>query len=124
MLGTVVAFVSLLMVDASMKLASFHRFYRIVRGFPTLGSPPKNEEAIARTCAAVDRAATFYFKRAWCLQRSATVVCLLRMRGVPAELVIGVRKMPFYGHAWAEMEGRVLNDSPVVQKIYTVLERC
>lgn len=123
-LSTGVAFAALLAVDGVMKVAGFHRFHGLVRRFPTLGRHRPGGESIRRTCSAVDRAATLYFKRAWCLQRSATVVCLLRLRGVPAELIFGVQKMPFLGHAWAELEGRVLNDSPVVQRWFRVLERC
>lgn len=123
-LSTTVAFGALLLVDGVMKLSGFRRFHRLVERFPTLGSASRPDPTIQRVCTAVDRAATLYFKRAWCLQRSATVACLLRLRGIPAELVFGVRKMPFYGHAWVELGGRVLNDSPIVQTRYTVLERC
>ncbi len=118
------AFLLLAMIDAAMKLSGFHRFYRMLRAWPTLGRPPENPEIITKTCTAVDRAATYYFKRAWCLQRSATAVCLLRLRGADARLAIGVQKVPFYAHAWAEVDGRVVNDHPQVQKTYTVLERC
>ncbi len=123
-LGTALAFLALVVVDGVMKLAGFGSFYRIVRSFPALGTAGGSERRIESICQAVDRAASLYFKRAWCLQRSATAACLLRLRGVPAELVIGVRKMPFYAHAWVEVDGRVVNDSPVVQSRYRVMERC
>ena len=123
-LGTVAALVALAVVDGVMKLAGFGSFHRIVRSFPALGTAAVSERRIDAICQAVDRAATLYFKRAWCLQRSATTACLLRLRGVPAELVIGARKMPFYAHAWVEVAGRVVNDSPVVQRSYRVMERC
>lgn len=118
------AFLLLVFIDLVMKAAGFNRFYRMLRGWPALGRPPKDPQAGARICVAVDRAATYYFKRAWCLQRSATAVCLLRLRGIKAQLVIGVQKIPFYAHAWAEVDGRVVNDHPLVQRRYTVLEKC
>lgn len=121
---TAVAFVALLAVDGVMKIAGFRYFYRMMKSFPTLGKAGDSAGKVAALCPAVDRAAALYFKRAWCLQRSATAVCLLRLRGVPAELVIGVQKMPFYAHAWAEHDGRVANDSPVVQSRFKVMERC
>lgn len=117
------AFCTLIFVDLVMKLAGFNRFHDLVRRWPTRDQSTDRETA-ERICTAVDRAATYYFKRAWCLQRSATATCLLRWNGVPAELVIGVQKAPFYAHAWVEVEGRVLNDHPIVQDRYTVLERC
>jgi hypothetical protein len=49
---------------------------------------------------------------------------LMRLRGWPAELVLGVRRMPFAAHAWVEVRGRVVNDDPRVQRQYSVLERC
>lgn len=123
-LTAVGAFLVLVFVDVTIKLTGFHRFYRVLRGWPTLGQPPARADAVREICTAVDRAATYYFKRAWCLQRSAAAVCLLRLRGFRAELAIGVQKIPFYAHAWAELDGRVVNDHPEVQKKYTVLERC
>lgn len=114
----------LVFIDLVMKTAGFHRFHRLLQRWPSLGPPPADAQAVERLCTAVDRAATYYFKRAWCLQRSATAVCLLRLRGVDARLAIGVQKIPFYAHAWAEVDGRVVNDHPEVQRKYIVLERC
>jgi hypothetical protein len=78
----------------------------------------------ARICEAVDTAAAFYFKRAWCLQRSAAQACLLRTRGLPARLVIGVHRVPFLAHAWVELDGRVVNDDPRVRRFYEAIENC
>jgi hypothetical protein len=72
---------------------------------------------------AVDEACVWYVKRAPCLQRSAVATRLLRRHGVPAELVIGYRPIPFESHAWVEVGGRVVNDRPQYQKFFTVLER-
>jgi transglutaminase-like putative cysteine protease len=119
-----VAWGGLLAVDLFLRVAGFERFYKALRDCPTLGRPPKDPDAVLRICAAVDRAATYYFKHAWCLQRSAAAVCLLRLRGVAAELVIGVRKMPFAAHAWVEVDGQVLNNSPIVKESYVELDRC
>lgn len=118
------AFITLVTIDVVMKTAGFFRFYELIRRFPTADDTLADDRTIQRTCRAVDRAATYYFKRAWCLQRSATAVCLLRRRGVPAQLVIGAERMPFYSHAWVEVNGEVVNDHPEVQRQNTVLERC
>jgi hypothetical protein len=72
---------------------------------------------------AVDEACVWYVKRAPCLQRSAVATRLLRRHGVPAELVIGYRPIPFESHAWVEVNGQILNDRPQYQKFFTVLER-
>lgn len=122
--STAYALVALMLVDLVVKAAGFNRFYRLVRGFPVVRAKDGAWPGTGKVCSAVDRAATLYFKKAWCLQRSATTACLLRLRGVNAQLVIATRRMPFDAHAWVEMNGKVLNDSPVVQKQFFVLERC
>jgi hypothetical protein len=62
-------------------------------------------------------------KRAACLQRSAVATWLLRRHGVPAELVIGYRPLPFESHAWVEVDGQVVNDLPQYKKVFKVLDR-
>jgi hypothetical protein len=118
------AWCALLTVDVVLKTAGFDRFLRLVRKCPVLAARRPHPEDFRRITLAVDRAATRYFKRAWCLQRSAANVCLLRLRGIEAELVIGARKMPFAAHAWVEIGGQVINNHPIVQQRYAVLERC
>lgn len=116
----------LVLIDLVVKLAGFHRFYNIVRSCPTIGDVPAHARAkvARRACSAVDRASVYYFKRAWCLQRSAAAVCFLRLCGIRGELVIGVQKIPFYAHAWAEVDGRVVNDHPLVKSTYGEIARC
>ena len=121
---TVAAYGTLLVIDGVMKLAGFGRVHRLVRGFPVRRRARATPRTAHRICGAVDRAASYYPKRAWCLQRSAAAVCLLRLAGHPAELVIGAHRTPFYAHAWAEIGREVVNDEPAVQTYYGVLERC
>lgn len=123
-LTAILAFGILVGMDVLMRIFGFRRFHHLVKSFPRIGRDHQDAEAIEHLCTAVDRAAAYYFKRAWCLQRSATATCLLRLRGVEAEMVIGVKKIPFYAHAWVEVEGRVVNDHPMIQQRYVVLERC
>jgi hypothetical protein len=125
-LQAVFAWQLLVMVDLVVKLAGFHRFYRLMGSWPTAGSGrgEARAEVTRETCTAVDRASLYYFKRAWCLQRSAAAVCFLRLRGIDAELVIGVRKIPFYAHAWAEVDGAVANDGAGVKASYVEITRC
>ncbi|HVG08067.1 MAG TPA: lasso peptide biosynthesis B2 protein [Thermoanaerobaculia bacterium] len=119
-----VAWCGLLAVDLVLRIGGFDHFLRVVRSCPTLGERRRDPEACRRISAAVDRAAAHYFKKAWCLQRSATNVCLLRLRGIEAHLVIGARKLPFGAHAWVEVGGQVINNHPIVRERYAVLERC
>lgn len=79
---------------------------------------------VERVCAAVDLACVWYWKQVLCLQRSAATVCLLRRKGVAAELVIGAQHMPFKAHAWVEVDGKVVNDRSYTSEMYSVLDRC
>lgn len=72
---------------------------------------------------AVDWATCFYWKRVRCLQRSIVAARLLRAHGVPAELVIGCRLAPFLGHAWVEVEGRVLSGPGGFPQKLQILDR-
>jgi hypothetical protein len=77
----------------------------------------------AAICLAVDSVCTFYWKRVLCLQRAVVTVRLLRARGIPAKLVIGCRPVPFFSHAWVEVNGRAINGSAGFAERLQVLER-
>jgi hypothetical protein len=55
-----------------------------------------------------------------CLERSLVLWWLLRRGGIEGELHIGGRKSGprFEAHAWVELAGKVLNDSPDVHRHY------
>jgi len=72
---------------------------------------PTNHEVVRTTCNAVSLAACLYWKPVLCLQRSVCIVRLLRKHDVVAHLVIGYRPVPFFSHAWVEVNGRIVNDS-------------
>jgi hypothetical protein len=58
-----------------------------------------------------------------CLEQSLALYLLLRRRGVPAELRIGVQVYPFYAHAWVELDGRPVNeDVETVEKFRALPE--
>lgn len=117
------AFLGLAGADIIMKVAGFSRLYRTVKQWPTSKNGTNDREIIAGICASVDKATTYYPRHALCLQRSAVVTCLLRRQGVPAEMVIGCRKMPFHSHAWVEVDGEVVNDKKKVAQFYRILAR-
>jgi hypothetical protein len=60
-----------------------------------------------------------------CLARSIVLVTLLKRRGIPAELRIGVRKGEhgLEAHAWVEAGGAILNDGPDVAERFTAFDR-
>ena len=121
---TVAALLMLATADVVLKIGGFSSLHRTVSKWKLRSSASPEEEAIGKGRETVDRACTWLPKQELCLQRSAVVTCLLRSLGVPAEMVIGVHKMPFYSHAWVEVNGTVINDHKNVQTFFHVLSRC
>jgi len=115
------AYALLLSFEAVLARGKFSAICRRVER-RTVGS-----ERLGRTsqdaCYAVNLACALYFKEVECLQRSAALVCLLRDIGIPATLVIGAQHLPFKAHAWAEVDGQVVNDSRSSVELYGVLHR-
>ncbi len=74
-------------------------------------------DEVERAAYHVAVAAAFFPGRAVCLEQSLALYVLLRRRGVPAELRLGVQVYPFYAHAWVELDGRPVNeDQETVEK--------
>ena len=108
-----------------LRTGGFKRIRRIVQLAPfasRISCDRKIEsEMCQQVCAAVDRAQVFLFSQAMCLQRSIVITRFLLMRGVDAETVIAAHLMPFKSHAWVEVNGEVVSDSPNVQLYYDVV---
>ena len=121
---TIAALVLLFTGEIIRKLGGFRSIHRTVENWDTTVRPSTDDVSLANACSAVNRACTWHPKRSLCLQRASVLVCLLRSLGFPAQMVIGVHKMPFYGHAWAEVGGKVVNDHANAQKFFHVLNRC
>jgi hypothetical protein len=102
---------------------NFAGLYNRVRSYPVAACTPE-PDAINRINSAVNTASIWYWKEALCLQRSAATTCLLKEYGVPAQMVIGARPIPFKAHAWVEVDGHVVNDKTYTPEIYSVLDRC
>ena|GEM_PF-686634 len=117
------AYLLLIASDLMLKLGSFRSLHYAIKSWPLASEFNSLSKIAPATCTAIENACTYYPKQAVCLQRSVVATCMLRYYGVPAQLVIGVRKMPFYSHAWVEVEGVVVNDHEQVQTYFSVLSR-
>jgi len=117
------AFVGLLAFDLLLKVGGFKRMIRKVERWPTAEPRTADRDLCRRVCGMVDRAQMYYPKKAMCLQHAAVVTCLLRRRGVPAEMVLAAQDFPPKAHAWAEVGGEVVSDSPGVKTKYRELRR-
>ena len=80
---------------------------------------------IERLCALADLAARVTYGSGRCLGRSLLILWLLKARGQPAELLVGVNKEDslFHAHAWIEIEGRVIGDRPEMTDQFAILLR-
>lgn len=121
---TTAALILLFTAEVVRKLGGFRSIQQTVQHWRPGVASQLDDRTLANVCSAVNRACTWYPKRSLCLQRTSVLVCLLRSLGFPAEMVIGVHKMPFYGHAWAEVDGKIVNDHANAQKFFNVLSRC
>jgi len=117
------AFVGLLAFDLLLKFGGFQRLIRKVARWPIAEPRLADRDICRRVRGMVDRAQMYYPKKAMCLQHSAVVTCLLRRRGVPAEMVLAAQTFPPKAHAWAEVAGEVVNDLGSVKSEYRVLKR-
>ncbi len=103
------------------------------RGFPALYYSVKNHRlckvaAISSQAELIvtvfEVACIWYPKQVRCLQRSAALTCMLRDRGVAAQMVIGTQKLPFKAHAWVEVNECVVSDKKYTPDMYAILDRC
>jgi len=117
------AYLKLVYFDFHLARGNFSGLYEKVREYPT-GKAVEAPRAVEKICAAIDMACIWYWREVLCLQRSAATACLLKSKGMAAQMVIGVQQIPFRAHAWVEVDGRVVNDKPYMQEIYAVLDRC
>lgn len=88
----------------------------------TSGKIPAGDDC-QRVSDAMTWAIALYWKPVLCLQSAIVTTRLLRRRGLAAEVVIGCRPEPFFSHAWVELDGRVVNDSPVYRQQLPPLAR-
>lgn len=65
---------------------------------------------------ALDAACTLYPKKMYCLSWAAAFTLVALKKGWRCSLVIGAQSPPFYAHAWAEINGTVINDKKIIQE--------
>ena len=76
-----------------------------------------DEIAIDRICVmrrAVEWSLLHYPTRVDCLQQSAALAILLRGDGIHAKVMIGCEFLPFFSHAWVQVDSLVVNDSAAI----------
>jgi len=115
------ALLRLLAFDLERLGVNFGKLCRYVSDFPVAS---RKRGDVVEVCTAINYACVWYPKRVLCLQRSAVLTCLLRSRGIAAEMVMGAQNLPFKAHAWTEVDGRAVNERRDVQRTYRIWNRC
>ena len=113
--------VDLAIYDFTCALGGFQAIRNRLAAFPVRArklAPP-----VPELVKSFEWATTLYWKPVRCLQRSTVTVRMMRQHGIDAHLVIGYRPVPFLSHAWVEVNGAVVNDSPSYQRRLQVLDR-
>jgi hypothetical protein len=117
----IAALFGLAVFDLILSISSLKVLCGCVKAWPIHKRKSTEADIAGKICIAVQEASVWYPKRTLCLQRSAVTTCLLRIYGLTAQMVVGVRPMPFMAHAWVEVDNAVVNDWPGVAKFYRPL---
>lgn len=115
------AYLRLIGHDVFMCLHDFRALCQRI-GKIQLHSSSKDKSCTTGIDSALSIACAFYPKQVLCLQRSAVLVHMLRVRGIDAKLVIGTQTLPFRAHAWVAIEGTVFNDRLASRETFRILE--
>jgi hypothetical protein len=119
-------FLSLFLIfvfDLVLCFGNFSAVRRLVGRFPSKHILPGSRTVDDITSSFADVSA-LYVRTVRCIQRSAALSCILRLHGVKADFVVGCRSMPFYGHAWVEVEGRAISEEAQCISTLQTLDRC
>jgi transglutaminase superfamily protein/coenzyme PQQ synthesis protein D (PqqD) len=120
---TSIAFLFFAGYDIALLLCGFGRICRLIERWPVRKNGKLNSSSLKGVCAGIERARIWYPKQINCMQHSAIVCYLLRLHGLPVDMAVAGRRMPFKSHAWAEVAGNVINDNQKVRSAYTVFKR-
>ena len=112
-------------IGGALRCLGVRRTYRLL-GRPVASAGVESTVPLAAQASAVrlgqllDIASRHGPYSATCLRQSLSLWWLLRRRGLPAELRIGVAKgdAQLQAHAWVELAGRVINDRAAVADDY------
>ena len=104
-------------VELGLRALPLPRFLGMLRRYPTRShpSPAVQTAELQRLAAAVFRRAPW---RMTCLKQALVLLVLLRRRGLPATVRIGLATHgdALRAHAWIEHRGRVLLDDPAIAR--------
>ena len=100
--------------DAALRVFGFARTLRFARRISNRSSSDISRDVVQPTLRNILIATAFYPGRSKCLEQAVVSFVLLRRRGVPVDVRLGVQPYPFFAHAWLELDGHPLTESAEV----------
>jgi hypothetical protein len=107
--------------DIGLRMFGFARALRMARWLAGQRQAPITTELIDRTTHSIAVATAFYPGRSKCLEQALASFILLRRRGAPVNIRLGVQPYPFVAHAWLELNGQPITESPEVVARFALL---
>jgi hypothetical protein len=112
--GVFRCFLLLLSCDVALRVLGFARTLRVARGLAAREAGAIDDALVRQTLHNIVVATALYPGRSKCLEQAIASFVLLRRRRVPVHLRLGVQPYPFNAHAWLELNGAPLTESPEV----------
>lgn len=118
------AYLLLFKVNWQLKRSGIKGILDLITRLPvSLNRYVPHSKEIHRLENALNIASWLYPQKIVCLPWAATFTLLARKKRWNCQLVIGVRALPFYAHAWAELDGKIIKDDSSIPQILSVILR-
>lgn len=114
-------FIQLAKVHRALKRQGIKGVLDAIDATPKTNLTIPTESQIQELSNLVDAASMLYPKKTFCLAWAATFVILARKNKWNSQLVIGVQACPFYAHAWAQIDGKVIHDDPIIAQVLSLI---
>ncbi len=116
------ALLTLISVNRAIKKGGMKNLFTFISKKKIVGKKIKpSDQELKKIVAAIDTATKLYTKKTYCLGWAATFVIEARKRGINCKLKIGIQTNPFYAHAWAEFDKKVIHDDPQVAQVLSII---
>jgi hypothetical protein len=114
-----------LVSNVALRCISFARLQQVLLGIERARASTVDAAHARHLSRLLDVAAHRLPMRSTCLTRSLALACLLRRRGAPAHVRIGVRfaSGALDAHAWVELEGEPVNDRSDVSTRFAAFDQ-
>jgi hypothetical protein len=111
----------LLIVDVALRAFGYARVVRVAERLAKTNVASADAAMVGDVITQVIRATALYPFRSECLEQSVCAFFLLRRRGLPVQLRLGVQPYPFAAHAWVELNGVPVTESVEMVSKFAIL---